>query len=131
MLEFNKELITKSQGYEFRIDVELSDPNENIEVYKLFDSDTEMLLDAITVGVDSGLIYGVSCCSLLKYNSINILGLPIIEVLLLLGKHHYSIEDFEVIDDWKLIYTFDKLGLMLWVDNGIVESADCLSCDED
>lgn len=131
VLELSRKLVKFFTEYEFRIEAELSDLNNNIEIFKLYKISSDEVLDGLRVGVENGLIYAISCSIFVMYKGINLIGASADFLPMIFEGFTYSTERFELIDAWKTVYDFDELGLMLWVDNGIVESADCLSCDDD
>lgn len=129
-LELNKPFSRYVCGYEFKEDSELSDYDDNITVYKFYDQDSDSLYDDLTIGVDNGIVYGISCHSFLFYEGINIVGTKIESVILLLKNHDYWEENVEIIDELMQIYHFDSLGLMLWVNHGVIDCIDCFGEDE-
>lgn len=131
VLELNRKLVTCFTEYEFRVEAELSDIKNNIEIFKLYRISSGEVFDDLRVGVENGLIYAISCSRIIMYHGFNLIGVSAKYLPVIFKGYQYSTENFERIDAWKVIYDFDELGLMLWVDNGIVESADCLSCDDD
>lgn len=91
--------------------------NEKVDwgVYKFLENDR--------IYTENDKIVSVLCSSNCLYKGRNLIGMPIDQITIILGRKPDNVEMAELSDGPQKIYDFEKLGLQLWVKGEYVVTA--------